>query len=176
MQMNYVTYLKSYVIKEGVPYETAKEKIEVMYLDGNITREEHDELLELADQICSPYADLPENEIRITAVEQDLQTIKERLGMVSSELWPLVEGKKFTSSAEFRHTGDRVSMLLEGETQVRHYVCKLNDKWEEQGTAYTPLGNANSWKEFSLDATEEEIEEYITTWKSKFPEFEGWVR
>ncbi len=175
MKMDYVSYLRNYVIIEETPYEKAKEKIEVMYLDDCITLEEHDELLELAEQVCSPFADLPENEVRITNIEQDILVIKERLGMISSEIWPLVEGTRFTSSADFRHTGDRVSMLLEGENTVRHYVCKLNDRWEEQGTAYTPLGNANSWYEFSLDATEEEIEAYLTSWKARFPEFDGWV-
>lgn len=176
MQINYVNYLRNYVIKEDVPYEAAKEKIEVMYLDDNITLEEHDELLELADEVCSPYADLPENEVRISALEMDVRAIKERLGMISSDDWPLVEGARFSSAADFRHTGDRVSMLLDGELTVRHYVCKLNDKWEEQGTAYTPLGNAASWNEFSLDATEAEIEQYLATWKAKFPDFDGWVR
>ena len=176
MQINYVNYLKTYVIKETVPYETVKEKIEVMYLDGNITLAEHDELMTLADQVCSPFADLPENEARITAIEQDLQTIKERLGMVSSELWPLVKVKKFTSSADFKHTGDRVSVLMEGETQVRHYVCKLTNNWEEQGTAYSPLGNLSPWKEFPLDASEEEISAFIEEWKAKYPDFTGWVR
>jgi len=176
MQINYVNYLKTYVIRPETPFETAKEKVEVMYLDDNITLREHDELLSLAEEICSPYADLPENEVRITNIEQDLQAIKERLGMINSDIWPLVEGTRFASSADFKHTGDRVSMLLEGEDQVRHYVCKLNDKWEEQGTAYTPLGNANSWKEFDLDASEEEIESFLAAWKSKFPEFDGWVR
>lgn len=176
MQTNYVDYLKNYVIKETVPYETAKEKIEVMYLDGNITLAEHDELLELADRVCSPFADLPANEVRITALEKDLQAIKERLGMVSSDVWPLVTVKKFASAAEFRHTGDRVSVILDGETQVRHYVCKLSNNWEEQGTAYSPLGNMNPWKEFPLSASEEEISAFIAEWKAKYPDFTGWVR
>ncbi len=176
--MDYAAYIEQYVLTEGFDYTAAVERIEVTYLDGNITLEERDRLFALADERASPYSDLPDVSERIQAVEERCAALEGILithGWMSSDACPLVTGECFQSADQKRHTGDRVSMLPEGEETVRSYICKLNPAWEPKGTVYTPLGNAGSWYEIT-GKTEEEITAYMTAWVNKFPNFDGWAR
>lgn len=150
----------------------------MVYLDGHITAEQREELVAAAEETCMPDADLPGDGERIKALELRCAGIEDamrRHGWIEDEAWPLVAGTRFASADQFRHTGDRVSMLLDGEETVRHYVCKLNDRYEEKGTSYTPLGNPGSWKEFALDATDADISAFLEGWRAKFPGFTGWA-
>ena len=52
--MNYAAYIEQYVLTDGFDYTAAVERIEVTYLDGNISLEERDRLLALADERASP--------------------------------------------------------------------------------------------------------------------------
>ncbi len=150
----------------------------MVYLDGHITAEQREELVAAAEETCMPDADLPGDGERIKALElrcAGIEGAMRRHGWIEDEAWPLVAGARFASADQFRHTGDRVSMLLDGEETVRHYVCKLNDRYEEKGTSYTPLGNPGSWKEFALDATDADISAFLEEWRAKFPGFAGWA-
>lgn len=176
--MDYAAYIEQYVLTDGFDYTAEVERIEVTYLDGNITLEERDRLLALADERASPDSDLPDVSERIQAVEERCAALENILithGWMSSDACPLVTGERFQSADQKRHTGDRVSMLLEGEETVRSYICKLNPAWEPKGTAYTPLGNAGSWYEIT-GKTEDEITTYMTAWVNKFPDFRDWMQ
>ncbi len=176
--MDYAAYIEQYVLAEGFDYAAAVERIEVTYLDGNITLGDRDRLLALADERANPDSDLPDVTERIQGVEERCAALESILimhGWISSDTCPLVTGERFQSSDQKRHTGDRVSMLLEGEETIRRYICKLNPTWEPKGTVYTPLGNAGSWYEIT-GKTEEEITAYMAAWVNKFPDFDGWVR
>lgn len=176
--MDYKSYMEQYVLVDGFDYSAAEERIMVTYLDGKITLSERDQLLSLADKRANPDSVLPGVEERLAALENRIAGYEQMLilhGWTSAEDCPLVTGKRFLSADQKRHTGDRVSMLLDGEETVRTYICKLNPTWEEKGTAYTPLGNAGSWYEIT-GKTEETITEYLTSWVNKFPDFNRWVR
>lgn len=176
--MDYYAYITSNVIASANRLRDVVERIDMVYLDGHITETQREELVAAAEETCMPDADLPGDGERIKALElrcAGIEGAMRRHGWIEDEAWPLVTGTRFSSADQFRHTGDRVSMLLDGEETVRHYVCKLNDRYEEKGTSYTPLGNPGSWKEFALDAADAEISAFLEEWRAKFPGFTGWA-
>lgn len=160
------------------PQEDAQAMVDVLLARGRITAAQHAELMDQIAAVCTPVTDLPADEDRISALESRCAALEELCvthGWLTSETWPLVEGLKFTSADEIRHTGDRVAMLLIGEETVRHYVCTLNPTWEPKGTAYTPLGNAPSWWN-ATGKSEDKIRARLLQQVQRYPDFTGWVR
>lgn len=161
----------------GYDLEDLIRKIKAYHIGGDLTDEDRDELFAAA-AAANIAQELPDAQARMQAVEERLAALEADLiahGWRTSEAWPLVTGTKFGSADSIRHTGDRVSMLPDGEETVRHYICKLNPTWEGRGTVYTPAGNAGSWWE-ATGKTEDEITAYLTAWVAKFPDFDGWTR
>lgn len=176
--MDYAKWLKERTILPDRPVDQVQEKIDKLWLEGSLTEEERDELRALADQICDHTGELPPDEERLTNLEKRAAEHEHYfvlLGMMPDEEWPLVTGNRFESADQAKHTGDKVAMKLPEEQTVRHYVCKLNPKYEEKGTLFTPAGNAASWKEFPVDADESTISDWLVTWRAKFPDFHSWV-
>lgn len=165
-------------ITEATRYSDVVSKLNAYLCYDQITPEVYEEVAAYAQKRCAPESELPGDAARLAALETrcaGYDALFKRLGAMDDEEWPLVAGERFESADAFRHTGDRVSMKLEGEDTVRHYVCKLNPDWEQKGTAYTPLGNAASWWECTGKA-EDEIAAYIADWKARSPDFTGWAR
>ena len=173
--VNYRNLIEDQITSERFELADMQDMLKTAYYNADITKDDYEYLSDLLAEHYKPENALPNMATRMEAVEAQLLEVRKAVGLVKDEKWPLVTGEKFTSSADAKHTGDRVAMKKNGEATVRHYFCRLNDKYEKKGTLYTPLGNAASWQEVSLSATDEEIEAMVKAVRDKFPDFHGWV-
>ena len=119
------------------------ERIKTMYVMGELTKDEMEQLLEQAQKNAKPddsYAPLAD---RVKAIEEWGTNIEERLSKLetgsstepkeSADEWP--EYKQPAGAHDAYHVGDKITY------NAKHYTCVLN------GCVWTPDTYPQGWKE-----------------------------
>lgn len=171
--MNIKQYFTDYVIKADKSYNDIINKIEIEFLADHLTETDRTELIALADSICQPSADLPNEQKRISLLEERILVLEKMLRLVSDELYPIIT-ENATSSTDYRHCGQRCACDVDGDGIYEHYWCKLAPQWDSKGTAYAPNDSKQTCWVACGEQTEEEVTATVQAFMDRY-DYTEWV-
>lgn len=147
-------HLKQFIELGGFPLQELLLKINTIWVEGQITLEQRNELKDLAFSYAKPefeYASVDDQiTARFEALEARVTTLESQLASLASGETPSIpdadeypEYVQPTGAHDAYHTGDKVT--FEG----KHYICKLDP------CAWSPAVYPQGWDEVKDGDTDE---------------------